>query len=445
MRYLKASGFVIAATLLLAPFSIGAATPVLAADQPHPIDIHVKIPETAENPKKFTVTDAQFRWGMNKEASSGAHFGGCNFLSAGVAGNTGSSRPWTESDGFYSASAGETRIEKPGNSGTWVTDSWDKKCLDASGREVGTSAGEQGTGSQVVIDGGTGNVDMARRTAEIQWKGSFSVAMYGGLTYWSATDPVLTVANGKGTLSATLSGYGSDRLDTTKWSKLAPRKVTLATLPSVQLGDDGIVTDPAYKQVRVDSVETPQIREGSNWGSFPTDFVGFQVQTGQGAYWYSSGGTGDDRKVASTMYVGYTAATSIVPPTPPTTTPPGPGGTDAGTSDQSGTGSGSGDNSTSSDGTVAGGGSGQGTVVGNGTVVETPPAGTVLTAATTAAVGAANWLGGSLIPDAIELAKDHRELLLWSIAGLLVLAALSWVGFRRGWFVLPFSTPKSDS
>ncbi|MGL3806488.1 hypothetical protein ACSYDW_10355 [Paeniglutamicibacter sp. R2-26] len=445
MRYLKASGFVIAATLLLAPFSIGAANPAMAADQPHPIDIHVKIPETAENPKKFTVTDAQFRWGLNKEASSGAHFGGCNFLSAGVAGNTGSSRPWTESDGFYTASSGETRIEKPGSSGTWVMDSWDKKCLDASGREVGTSAGEQGTGSQVVIDGGTGDIDMVRNTAEIHWKGSFSVAMYGGLTYWSATDPVLSVANGKGTLSATLSGYGSDRLDTTKWSKLAPRQITLATLPSVELGEKGIVAEPAYKQVRIDGVEIPQARDGANWGSFPADFVGFQAETGQGAYWYSSGGAGDGRKVASPIYAAYTPDASIAPTIPPATKPQVPGGTDAGMGDQSGTGSESGNNSSSGDGSVVGGGSGQGTVVGSGTVVETPPAGTVLAAAATAAVGAANWLGGSFIPGAIELAKDHREMLLWSIAGLLILTALSWVGFRRGWFVLPFSTPKSDS
>ena len=448
MKSIRQTGIALAAVSILASLMIVPADLAYASknggDDKY-LDVSVEIPEAVKNPKEFTVVDAQFRWGLNKETSSGAHGGGCHFLSAGIAGDTGSSRPWTESDGFYFAESGETRIEKPNSSGKWVLDSWDSKCLDASGREVGTSAIEQGTGAQVVIDGGTGSINTATGAAEIRWKGSFSVAMYNGQTYWSAADPMLSIANGKGTLSATLSGYGSDRLDTTKWSKLAPRQITLATLPSVQLGDDGIVTEPAYKQVRVDSVETPQFREGSNWGSFPTDFVGFQVQTGQGAYWYSSGDSGDVRKVASTLYAAYTPDASIAPPIAPTTKPQVPGGTDTGTGDHSGTGSNSDNNASSNDGSVIGGGSSQGTVVGNGTVVETLPTGTVLTAATTAAVGAANWLGGSLIPDAIELATDHGEMLLWSIAGLLVLAALSWVGFRRGWFVLPFTTTKSDS
>ncbi len=446
MTLLKTSKLVLAATLLLAPLSIGTASAAVAVEPPQPIDVRVEIPETIDNPQKFTVTDAQFRWGLNKEATSGAHFGGCNFLSAGIAGNTGSSRTWTESDGFYSAKSGEARIEKPNPAGKWIADSWDGKCLDASGREVGTTANEQGTGAQVVIDGGAGSINAAKGTAEIRWKGSFSVAMYGGMTYWSATDPVLSVANGKGILSATLSGYGSDRLDTTMWSKIDPREITLATMPGVTLGEHGIVAQPAYKRVKIDGVEPAQVREGSNWGSFPGDFVKFQVETGQGSYWYSSG-VGDNRKLASTMYTSYTPDVSVVPTTPPDTTVPDSGGTDAGTGGQGGTGAGSGSDGDSpgTGGSVAGSGPGQGTVIGNGTVSEAAPAGTVLAAATTAAVGAANWLGGSLIPEAIELANDHRDFLLWSIAGLLGLAALGWVGFRRGWFVLPFTTPKSDN
>ncbi|MFF5793265.1 hypothetical protein ACFY5D_14575 [Paeniglutamicibacter sp. NPDC012692] len=446
MTFLKTSTLALAAMLLLAPLSVGTASAAMAAEQPQPIDISVKIPETIGSPQEFMVTDAQFRWGLNKEATSGAHFGGCNFLSAGIAGDTGSSRIWTASDGFYSAKSGDARIEKPNATGKWIADSWDNKCLDASGREVGTTANEQGTGAQVVIDGGSGNINAANGTAEIRWKGSFSVAMYGGMTYWSATDPVLSVANGKGTLRATLSGYGSDRMDTTKWSKIAPREITLATMPGVTLGEHGIVAQPAYKRVKIDGVEPAQVRDGSNWGSFPSDFVKFQVQTGQGSYWYSSG-VGDNRKLASTVYTSYTPDVSVVPTTPPDTTDPGSGGTDSGTGDQDGTGTGSGSDGDSpgAGGSVAGSGPGQGTVIGNGTVLDAPPAGTVFAAATAAAVGAANWLGGSLIPEAIELAKDRREFLLWSIAGLLGLTALSWVGFRRGWFVLPFTKPNPDN
>src|SRR4051794_18071918 len=63
------------------------------------------------------ITDASFTWGLSGEQGGGAFANGCNFLSAGTAGNTGSSRAWTEADGFYSTQAGNVKVEKPNTSG----------------------------------------------------------------------------------------------------------------------------------------------------------------------------------------------------------------------------------------------------------------------------------------------------------------------------------------
>lgn len=430
--------------ILLLPLSVGLAGSAMA-QQEGPIDVSVRIPGSASQADEFEVKDAEFRWGLNLEASSGAFEPGtCNFLSAGVAKDSGSSRHWGESEGLYTAESGNTRIEKPDSSGTWGIDSWANRCKDAAGRTVGTSIAEPGTGAQVVIGAGEGFINANKGTAEISWAGSFTLAMYNGRTYWSASDPVLEVANGKGTLRATVSGFGSDMNDTSKWDQLPATKVTLAVLPNVTLGNEGIVTDPAYRQVKVHGVD--QVRSGENWGSFPQDFVTFQSTTGQGAYWHSSGGLRDAAKVATTLYISYTPENSVAPSTPPRTLDPDASET-SGTGGQTGTVTSPDQNSApdfdhgtgSSTGSVIGTGGSTGTTPGGGTVTASDPLpmGTVLAAA--AAMNAANWLGSSLIPDAVELAKNYRNILLWSLAGVLGLLSIAWVGFRRGWLVLPFT------
>ena len=45
-----------------------------------------------------TVDDAVFNWSVNDESTGGAYFGGCNFLIAGEAGDTGMARIWTADD-----------------------------------------------------------------------------------------------------------------------------------------------------------------------------------------------------------------------------------------------------------------------------------------------------------------------------------------------------------
>ncbi|PPG59050.1 hypothetical protein C5C27_10110 [Rathayibacter sp. AY2B7] len=274
-----------------------------------------------------TVTDASFTWGLSGEAGGGAFFGGCNFLSAGTAGDTGSSRLWTEADGFYAQEAGNVSIVKPDASGALVPTSWGTKCQTAAGTPVNPASTASLTRNAVLVDGGTGTV-AADGSTRIEWDGSFTVAFYGGLTYWTATDPVLSVDGaGNGTLTATASGYGTDMADQTKWVPVAPQQVVLADIRGAAADDDSLTAAPDYLGVAVTTAGTAQSRTGASWGSFPQSFIDFQAKTGQSSYWYSSGGSRDAAKPASPLSVAYTltGATTPEPTTPPTTPPTEPG------------------------------------------------------------------------------------------------------------------------
>jgi len=404
------------------------------------VDVRVTIPQA----EAFEVTDAQLRWGVNTEVTSGSFFGGCNFLTAGVAGDAGSSRVWGAGDGLYKATEGNTRIEKPGADGKWVVDSWDSKCQDGSGRQVGTAFNETGTGAQAVMEQGQGTVDPSEGTARIAWKGSFTIVMYGGMTYWSISDPVLTVANGKGRITATASGYAADREDTTQWRKLTSTQITMADLPKAALGAKGIASTPAYRGVQINAVQPEQVRTESWWGSFPKDWIEFNQQTGQAAYWYSSGGSRDSAKVASDLYISYTAKNPVLEkPTSPQAPVADEGQETVVDGSQD---SGGGTPAPGQDGAAAPLQSPGLQPLGSAL----PPisaltgSGTSVLEAAALRASAINWLGKSLIPEAVELAKDYRQALLWSLAGLLALATVAWVGFRRGWLVWPFSSKRED-
>jgi putative cell wall-binding protein len=260
---------------------------------------------------ELDVSDAVLTWGVTNEANSGAFFGGCNFLSAGVAGNTGSSRVWTESDGFYSASSGNVEIVKPNAAGDGTTNpTWATKCQTPAGTNVNTSA-TSWSDTKVTISAGSGHVDPATGEASIQWDGDFSVVFYGGLTYWTASDPLLTVdADGNGTVTATASGYGASMQDTNVWETIAPRQITLANLTGVVVDEDGFTVTPDYLGVSAPADAGQVAQSSSNsayWGSFPSDFVDFQFLTGQSSYWFSSGLSSDVKKPALPITVGYTA------------------------------------------------------------------------------------------------------------------------------------------
>jgi hypothetical protein len=257
-----------------------------------------------------SVTGATLTWAINKTASSGASFGGCNVLSAGEAGDNGSSTVWTPTTPSpgYETRVGNVTVEKPDTGGVYHRPTWDTKCL---GPDDTTALSTTSTsGSRVRITGGTGTLDPTDGTASIHWTGSFTSVFYGGLVYWTATDPTLTVhGDGTGTLAATLSGYGASQNDPTRWVRLGPTTipVALATLTGIGLGDTGFTTTPAYRAVAVSTGpgDAAQVRTGPDWGSFPQDFIDFQDQIGESSYWYSSG-LDDQAKVAAPITVGYT-------------------------------------------------------------------------------------------------------------------------------------------
>ncbi|MFY9677844.1 MAG: cell surface protein, partial [Glutamicibacter protophormiae] len=84
-----------------------------------------------------TVNDVTLTWGLNLESGAGAFQpGACNFLSAGKAGNSGSSRAWTQEDGFYKAADGNVSILKDGPNSSSIAPTWDTKCQTGAGTAV---------------------------------------------------------------------------------------------------------------------------------------------------------------------------------------------------------------------------------------------------------------------------------------------------------------------
>jgi hypothetical protein len=263
-----------------------------------------------------TIDDVTLTWSVNDESGGGAYFGGCNFLSAGAAGNTGSARAWTEADGFWKSAEGDVRIEKPTSDDDWAAPTWATKCQNAAGAAVGTGAGST-TGNRVVFSDGAGTVDLDAGTATVEWEGAFTVVYYGGLTYWTASDPVLTVnADGTGTLTATGSGYGTSMEDQSIWEVITPQPITLADFKGVTLSETGFNLAPEYRGVEVTGVA--QNKTGADWGAFPQSFVDFQKLTGQSSYWYSSGGAADAKKPAQPVGVAWEIASA--PPLSPEVT-----------------------------------------------------------------------------------------------------------------------------
>lgn len=262
------------------------------------------------------ITDATLTWGISGEAGGGAFAGGCNFLSAGTGGNTGSSRAWTEADGFYAQQSGNVAILKPDASGALVATTWANKCTTPAGTPVSPMSTTSLSGNVVQLSAGEGTKS-ADGSVSVSWDGSFTVTFYGGMTYWSAADPQLTLdAAGNGTLTATASGYAASMDDATRFDPIAPTTVTLATFTNGTLSDIGFSATPNYRGVEV-TATAPQLRTGANWGAFPQDLVNFHEITGQSSYWYSSGGSRDAAKVASPLGVTFTTETG----TPVVTSP----------------------------------------------------------------------------------------------------------------------------
>lgn len=438
----RCSTLMVATLLACAPLAAVAAPP-----PPPDIPITVTVPELDPDApdEPFTVSDAQLRWGLNAETGSPAFFGGCNFLSAGAVGDTGGSVLWTATDGHYASRAGAVRIERPvrATDGTvrYAEVPFAQRCTGPDGSPVSLAAGTF-TGVQAVIDGGTGTVDPGTGTTRISWDGAFTAVFYGGLTYWWVSDLELALVDGRGRLTGLVSGYGADREDVTRWELLAPRRVTLAEISGVSLaGGRGFASTPAYRgvSVRPAAGEPAQTRTGSDWGSFPQDFVTFQAETGQGGFWYSTGGARDPFKPASTLYVSYDADEAL---TPTPTDPPGTGDGGFGGGGFEPVPPGAGWSPLAPSSPVAPSGPGAalpGTPSGAALPAGTPsgagePVQGIASAAATfgrATAGIFDHLGA----DAQDLARNP---LAWTLAGLLAGASGLLVAFRRGWLVLPW-------
>ena len=229
-------------------------------------------------------------------------------MSAGTAGDTGSSRLWAAADGLFKSTDGNVSVVKPKADGTLEPTTWANKCLTPAGRAVSAGQTASTSGGRVQISDGAG-VIRADGSGEIAWDGSFSIVFYGGLTYWSISDPVLTWdANGTNRqLTGTASGFGTSMEDMTQWVPIAPEEIVLANLANLQVGANTIAGTPAYAGVEITTASTLQTRTGANWGAFPQSFVDFNQKTGQSSYWYSSGGARDAAKPANGFSVSFTA------------------------------------------------------------------------------------------------------------------------------------------
>ncbi|WP_454050012.1 hypothetical protein [Cellulomonas sp. Marseille-Q8402] len=382
------------------------------------MELTVTVPDRSGLP--FTVSDASLRWSLNTETGSGAYFGGCNFLMAGVPGtdgDAGSARVWSAADGLYRAVQDDVRVEKPGADGTYAPATWANRCQDRDGRTVTTGNGLS-TETQVVLEGGTGRVDPATGTATVRWTGTFSVVMYGGMTYWWASDPVLTVAaDGSARLTATAGGFGTSMTDQSRWERLDPTTIVLAELTGVDVGADerGFAGTPRYRGVTVSvpAGGTAQVRDGADWGAFPQSFVDFQTRTGQAGYWYSTGGAADARKPATPLYVSYDADQALVP------ADERPAATGTGTASLTAAGNRVVPRAT----TAAGAG-----VLAAADGLPAVPAVTALTVGRDLP---------SLVP-AATAAGTGGDRAAWGLTGLLLAGSGTVIGFRRGWLVLPW-------
>lgn len=307
--------FIASSAVAIVAGGVWAGTPARAADA-----------ETSQSGSDgwIQTQTATFQWGLNDESGGGAYFGGCNFLSAGTAGDTGSSRLWSESDEFYQTVDGDVTVLKPDSSDSLTQPTWSTKCqnklgTNINGRTSGLTMTVDGvdqpaySGNVVRIANGSGTLDPSTNSAEIQWVGSFTTVYYGGLTYWTITDPRLSVVNGVGTITGTASGYGADMDDPSKWVTLNSTTIHLADLSDVTVTDSGISVTPDFLGVAVSSEITGRNAQAERtavnaswWGAFPESWVQFAMLTGQSSYWYTSDGaekTIQPRKPASSITI----------------------------------------------------------------------------------------------------------------------------------------------
>ncbi|GAB2885728.1 hypothetical protein [Nocardioides pacificus] len=261
------------------------------------------------------VSGAVFRWGVSNQSNARSHNpAAINFLAAGVAdpGRGGASLKQSQ----WRAAQGTVTVEKRTGAG-WRRASWAGLATSPAGAPIGVYG--PFSDHAVAIRGGSGTVDVAAGTASLVWRGTFTVVYYAGNSVFTVSDPVLEVADGRGSVTAVLGGFVADRDDTGSWTPAAPRRVTIADLPSVTLGELGLTAAPAYHGVRVDGSQ-PQDLSGPHAGAFPASFVGYLRDLGVDQFWYSTGLRSDETKAPLPLTVSWSTAEVAAPP--PTTDVP---------------------------------------------------------------------------------------------------------------------------
>jgi hypothetical protein len=253
-----------------------------------------------------SVTGATFEWRVSDETNAASFNGQCNFWSAGRSDGT---------SGTYAATNGNATVLKlNAANGYDPIATYATRCLDRAGVAVNTvnGSGARRLGQKVRFTGGTGTVDPATGASVIQWTGTFSINFYGTLVPFWIENPKLTVdATGAGRITATVGGYAADQSDPETRVLLADRpNVVVATLAGVAgANSTGFTATPVYAGVTYDADpvwgQSPQNRVTAGWGSWPVPFADFQMQTGLGAYWYTSGGQADVRKPPYAVTVTY--------------------------------------------------------------------------------------------------------------------------------------------
>ena len=283
---------------------------------------------SAAGTEPFTVTGAQLRWGINQESNNRAFAPGThNFFSAGIVRDPGRGGT-TIAQADWRAEDGNVRIEKQQPDSSYALATWGGLGTAPDGTEIASPTSGVFSNHQVVLGAGSGTVDPATGFADIAWSGSFTVLYYSGMSFFTVTDPRLTVTPERAQLTATLGGFASDMEDQSTWVPLPPTDVVLADLPRNEVdltSATGFAATPAYLGVGWSPPADEAAQVDGTWkGAFPASFLDFLSSAGTAGYWYSTGGSTDRFKPAlplTVSWAGAPVATPAASPTKPTKTP----------------------------------------------------------------------------------------------------------------------------
>lgn len=255
----------------------------------------------------FTVDNAEFRWGLNKQSAGPSHGPGHNFFSAGdlleVPGNI-TAATWMQK-------SGDVSVEKRLSPSSTTKPAFADTLTDQAGRSFAASSTKY-SGLEMVFGKGTGTVDPEKGVLEIRWKGTVTVLYYSGLVRMSISDPIMKVTGSTASVTATMDGYETDRDDPGISIPMDSREVVIADIDAgdIDLSDDkGFSVTPKYLGVTYTAkgADNAQDRSGDSWGAFPSEFIDFASDAGGASFWYSSG-TSDASKPALPITVSFDAA-----------------------------------------------------------------------------------------------------------------------------------------